>query len=131
MCECRCPLPERNRQYSAVWWARSAKATRNCCVGSWMEFPSSLVTPASLSAQVQRYCLSSRAVAAAPIQARLSDSSSFLLICVHGHLFSEACSCLCNTNRKPNGGSSVMGPATSPKITVLEPQLILVGSTEN
>lgn len=82
------------QRHSAVCWARAAKATRNRCVGSWMGFPSSLVTPASCSAQVQRYRLSSRAVAVAPAPAGSSDSSSFLLSCVHGHSFSEACSCL-------------------------------------
>lgn len=90
------PLPSAggNQQYSAVQWTPTAKATRNCSVGSWMEFPSSLVTLASLSAQVQRYHPSSRAVAVATVQGRLSDSSSFLLISVCGHLFSEACCCL-------------------------------------
>lgn len=72
----------------------SCRGYQKPCGGSWMDFPSSLVTPGSLSAQVQRYSLSSRAVAVAPVQARLSDSSSFLRSCVHGHLFREASSCL-------------------------------------
>lgn len=95
----RGPLPSAGgtQQCRAVCWAPAAT---NCSLGSRMAFPSSLVTPASLSPQAQRCHLSSRAGTVVPVQARSSDSSSSFLICVHGHLFREACSCL---NRKFQG----------------------------
>lgn len=89
-------------------------------VGFCMDFPASLPTPASSSAPVQRCCLSSRAVAwplfnlDRLILPFLSVSAASVVVCI---------------NRK-HYGYSIMGPATSPRIIVLETQLILVDLME-
>lgn len=59
---CRVPLPSAGgeQEYSAAWWASASRATQGCWGGgSGTLFPSWLVAPASLSAQVEARSASS------------------------------------------------------------------------